>query len=194
MHFNTRHILITGASGGIGTALAHALAEKGANLLLHGRKESALATLASECLQKGAAQVLTCAADLSTADGRATLLSTVAEDFTPLDTLINNAGTSCFQLFDQQSPDQIERLLTVNIHAPILLTQALLPRLLNNQTQPPVILNIGSAFGAIGFPGYSTYCASKAALRLFSEALSREYADTPLRVQYLAPPCDPHVT
>ncbi len=187
MHFDRRHILITGASGGIGAALAQALAAEHASLLLHGRNQQALDTLAEECRQRGAAEVLTCCADLTSATGREHLVSCVSLDFPNLDTLINNAGISRFQLFDQQPPEQIEQLINTNITAPILLTRALIEPLLNTPAEAPVILNIGSAFGAIGFPGYSTYCASKGAIRLFSEALAREFSDTTLRVQYLAP-------
>ncbi|PSL16266.1 short-subunit dehydrogenase [Marinobacterium halophilum] len=187
MQFDRRHILITGASGGIGSALAHALAAEKASLLLHGRNAQALTALADECRQLGAGNVQTCIADLTTAEGRGALVSHVQRDFLRLDTLINNAGISRFQLFNQQTPGQIEQLLASNINAPVLLTHALITSLLETQGEPPVILNIGSAFGAIGFPGYSTYCASKGALRLFTEALAREYSDTALRVQYLAP-------
>ncbi len=185
MQFDRRHILITGASGGIGAALARQLAGERASLLLHGRNAEALKALSDQCHELGAPKVLICTADLSASEGRQRLADCVQTEFPQLDTLINNAGISCFQLFDQQTPEQIEQLISTNISAPILLTHALIKPLLQNQT--PVILNIGSAFGAIGFPGYTTYCASKGALRLFSEALAREYADTPLRVQYLAP-------
>lgn len=187
MQFDRRHILITGASGGIGSALSRALATEKASLLLHGRNAQILTTLANECRQLGASNVQTCSADLTTPEGRATLVNYIHRDFSRLDTLINNAGISRFQLFDQQTPEQIEHLLTSNINAPILLTHALITPLMETQGEAPVILNIGSAFGAIGFPGYSTYCASKGALRLFTEALAREYSDTSLRVQYLAP-------
>ncbi len=187
MQFDRRHILITGASGGIGAALARQLAGERASLLLHGRNAEALKALSDQCREQGAPKVLICTADLSAPEGRQRLVDCVQSEFPQLDTLINNAGISCFQLFDQQTPEQIEQLISTNISAPILLTRALINQLLQNQTQAPVILNIGSAFGAIGFPGYTTYCASKGALRLFSEALAREYADTPLRVQYLAP-------
>lgn len=187
MQFDRRHILITGASGGIGSALARALAADKASLLLHGRNQRALDTLTEACRQLGAKEVQVCIADLTTSEGRTVLTNHVQNDFSQLDTLINNAGINRFQVFDQQSPEQIEQLLSTNITAPILLTHALLPQLLATEGEIPVILNIGSAFGALGFPGYSTYCASKAAIRLFSEALSREFSDTPLRVQYLAP-------
>jgi short-subunit dehydrogenase len=187
MDFQHRYVLITGASGGIGTALALALAQEGANLLLHGRSETKLPDLAARCLQNGASSVKTCSADLSEQGDRMKLVNFIHREFSAFDTLINNAGISRFELFEQQSAEMIEQLITTNITAPILLTRALMPLLMENRERAPRILNIGSAFGAIGFPGYTTYCASKGALRLFSEALARELSDTPLKVQYLAP-------
>lgn len=187
MHFDRRHILITGASGGIGTALAKALAGEQACLLLHGRNQSTLDQLAEQCLQLGAQDVQTCCADLATIEGRQRLTDIINRDFPRLDTLINNAGINRFQLFGLQDPEHIEQLITTNVTAPILLTRALLGHLQTVQGEPPIIFNIGSTLGAIGFPGYSTYCASKGAIRLFSEALARELCDTPVRVQYLAP-------
>lgn len=187
MQFDRRHILITGASGGIGAALARQFSVERAQLLLHGRNAEALKALADQCHELGSPRALICSADLSTLQGRQQLVSCVKQEFPQLDTLVNNAGISCFQLFEQQSPDAIEQLINTNISAPILLTRALINKLLQAPGETPLILNIGSAFGAIGFPGYSTYCASKGALRLFSEALAREYADTRLQVQYLAP-------
>lgn len=185
MQFRNRHILITGASSGIGAALATLLAGRGASLLLHGRKQKALDEMAAKCMEQGCPRVVTCSADISTEEGRGHLVNCVSTSFPKLDTLINNAGIGCFSLFDEQSPELIEKLISTNITAPILLTRALLPTL--TAKPEPRILNIGSAFGAIGYPGYSTYCASKGALRMFSESLAREYADTPLKVQYLAP-------
>lgn len=189
MQFRDRHILITGASGGIGSALAILLARRGTSLLLHGRNQKALDEIASKCMEQGCPRVVTCSADISNEAGRKRLTDCVSTSFPLLDTLINNAGIGCFNLFDEQSPELIERLITTNVTAPILLTQALLPNL--TAKPEPRILNIGSAFGAIGYPGYTTYCASKGALRMFSESLAREYADTSLKVQYLAPRASP---
>ncbi|SEG47986.1 SDR family oxidoreductase [Marinobacterium lutimaris] len=185
MQFRDRHILITGASSGIGAALAILLARRGASLLLHGRNQKALDEMAAKCMEQGCPRVVTCSADFSEEAGRKRLLDCVSTSFSKLDMLINNAGIGCFSLFDEQSPELIDRLISTNVTAPILLTRALLP-MLTAKTEPR-ILNIGSAFGAIGYPGYTTYCATKGAMRMFSESLAREYADTSLKVQYLAP-------
>ncbi|MFQ3194170.1 MAG: short-subunit dehydrogenase [Colwellia sp.] len=102
--------------------------------------------------------------------------------------LINNAGVSQFKLFEQASESDISDIsdiITTNTIAPMQLTQALLPLL--KQYDKAQIINMGSTYGSIGFPGYTAYCASKFALRGFSQTLSRELADSNIRVKYLAP-------
>jgi short-subunit dehydrogenase len=97
--------------------------------------------------------------------------------------LVNNAAQPCFGPFAEMSPERIEAVLHTNLIAPIQLTLALLPLL---RTQPRArVLNIGSATGRLGVPGFAVYGAGKFGLRGFSEALRRELADTPVRVQYL---------
>ncbi len=103
-------------------------------------------------------------ADLGSPQERAKLLQHPALD-EGLDVLINNAGCNQFAWLEDQSSEQVERQLLLNVEAPIQLTRMLLPRL----RKPAVIMNVGSSFGAIGYAGYSVYCASKFALRGFSE-------------------------
>ena len=76
-------------------------------------------------------------------------------------------------------------MITINLAAPILLTRLLLDQLTSRDEA--VILNVGSIFGSIGHPGFTAYCATKAGLMRFTEALSRELADTAVRVAYIAP-------
>ncbi|MBZ6071132.1 SDR family oxidoreductase [Aeromonas schubertii] len=178
MNLDGKRILLTGASGGIGEALAQQLAERGAHLLLHGRREAPLRDLQDRLPHPECHQWL--CADL--AQG----LRQLAHE--PLlaggiDILINNAGTNHFAWLEDQSEEQIRAQLELNTLAPILLTRLLLPRL----RRPGIVMNIGSSFGAIGYPGYSAYCASKFALRGFSEALARELEGSGIRVIHFAP-------
>lgn len=99
--------------------------------------------------------------------------------------LINNAGINEFRDFATQREGQIRGMIEVNLLAPMLLAQALLPYL--KQQPQAQIVNIGSVFGDIGYPGYAAYCASKFGLRGFSQALRRELHDTSVRVRYFAP-------
>lgn len=183
-------VLLTGASGGIGAALARALASDGHVLLLQGRRQEQLETL-RESLASAEHRVVL--GDLTAVADRQRLTQ-IATEFRA-DTLCNNAGINQFSAF---SETDIATLINTNVTGTLELTQALLPALLGQDS--PRLVFIGSAFGAIGFPGYSAYCASKFALRGFAEALSREYADSPLRVHYFAPRAthttmnDPRVT
>ena len=99
--------------------------------------------------------------------------------------LINNAGICRFDLFERLQPRDIELMMNLNSVAPMKLTQRLLPML---KRQPRArVINIASTFGAIGFPGYSVYSASKYAIRGFSQALARELSDTGVSVGCLLP-------
>ncbi|WDF93696.1 SDR family oxidoreductase [Aeromonas dhakensis] len=180
MKLEGKLVLLTGASGGIGEALAQELAAQGAHLLLHGRRAGALERLCKELPHPERHQ--TVIADLGSPQERARLLQHPALD-EGLDVLINNAGCNQFAWLEDQSSEQVERQLLLNVEAPIQLTRMLLPRL----RKPAVIMNIGSSFGAIGYAGYSVYCASKFALRGFSEALGRELEGTGIQVLHFAP-------
>ncbi|HHQ4566033.1 TPA: SDR family oxidoreductase [Aeromonas hydrophila] len=180
MKLEAKLVLLTGASGGIGEALAQELAAQGAHLLLHGRRASALERLRKELPHPERHQ--TVIADLGSPQERAKLLQHPALD-EGLDVLINNAGCNQFAWLEDQSSEQVERQLLLNVEAPIQLTRMLLPRL----RKPAVIMNVGSSFGAIGYAGYSVYCASKFALRGFSEALGRELEGTGIQVLHFAP-------
>ena len=172
--------LLTGASGGIGLALAHRLASEGAHLLLVGRRLEPLQPL----LQRFPQNVLLVQADIASRSGRDALVA-AAQNFGGLNCLINAAGVNRFGLLDQQDEQQIAELIGLNVTATLQLTQRLLP-LLRAQRRA-LVINVGSTFGAIGYPGFTAYCASKFALRGFSEALRRELADTHVRVLYFAP-------
>ncbi|HEX4881131.1 MAG TPA: SDR family oxidoreductase [Porticoccaceae bacterium] len=181
MELSGKTALVTGASGGIGAALARALAGAGAELVLTGRDGARLAALHRE-LDAPHRMV---AADLTTPAGRATVIDACTALPGGLDILVNNAGVGAFGLLEDADPDAIERLLAVNLTAPILLTHGLLPLL--HRAENAAVVNIGSAFGALGYPGFSAYCAGKFGLRGFSEALARELADSKVRILYLAP-------
>lgn len=172
--------LLTGASGGIGLSLAHRLASDGAHLLLVGRRLEPLQAL----LQRFPQNVQLVQADIASRAGRDALVA-AAQNFGGLNCLINAAGVNRFGLLDQQDEQQIAELIGLNVTATLQLTQRLLP-LLRAQRRA-LVINVGSTFGAIGYPGFAAYCASKFALRGFSEALRRELADTNVRVLYFAP-------
>ncbi len=102
-----------------------------------------------------------------------------------IDGIVNLAGILDFALFAQQQVGLLAKMIAINLTAPILLTRLLLDELTSREEA--VILNVGSIFGSIGHPGFTAYCATKAGLMRFTEALSRELADTSVRVAYIAP-------
>lgn len=174
--------LVTGASGGIGRAIAVELQRRGAALMLVGRNADPLDRVAAE-LGGASDRVCVLAADLATAEGRgAVVAQALAWDS---NVLVNNAGLGEFALVDQQTDADLERLFAINALAPMQLTRALLPRL--RRWPEAAVLNVGSVFGSLGYPGFAAYSASKFALRGYTEALRRELADTRVRVHYLAP-------
>jgi short-subunit dehydrogenase len=115
--------------------------------------------------------------------GRQSAVSFV-EDEQP-DVLINLAGVQYFGPAEQQSASDVEATYAVNLIAPVLLSRAVLPAMKRKRSGQ--IVNIGSILGSIGFAYFATYSSSKAGLRMFSEALRRELADTGIVVTYAAP-------
>ncbi|WP_252107899.1 MULTISPECIES: SDR family oxidoreductase [unclassified Halomonas] len=174
-----QRVLITGASGGIGHALAEALAKRGAQVLISGRNQEVLSALANRYPD----HVVAVSADLTNAEDRSRLVN--AARMAECNMLINAAGSNQQGFFDTASDHDIEQLIAINLTATLQLTRALLPQLM---TYPrAMIITLGSTFGQLGYPGQVTYCATKFALRGFSQALRRELADTRVRVMYIAP-------
>jgi len=173
--------VLTGATGGIGRPLAHGLAAAGMRLILSARDRERLDALARELPDGVVADAL--AGDLARCDVRERLAERARLHDARV--LVNLCGGNRFGLLPRQPPADIDSLVATNLTAPIQLTRALLPHL--QRCNEAMIVNIGSTFGAIGYPGYAVYCATKFGLRGFSEALARELSDGPVRVVYVAP-------
>jgi len=176
--------LITGGGGGIGGAIAAELLARGAAVLLVDRDAAALERTAARHADYGA-RIATLAADLTSAADRERIVAAAAAWRDGVNVLVNNAGVNHFGLFEDQSPAQLDLALAINVQAPMHLCHALLPHLRSHPQA--AILNTGSVFGSIGYPGYVVYSATKFAMRGFTEALRRELADGHVRVHYLAP-------
>jgi short-subunit dehydrogenase len=174
-------IVLTGAAGGIGSAVARRLAAAGAELVLSDLRAEPLERLRAGLPAERPVRLV--AADVSTELGRQALVAAAREH--RANVLINVAGINPFGFVAEQSGVELARAMTINATAPMLLSQALLPVLAERVHAQ--IINVGSTFGSLGFPGFSVYAASKFAVRGFSEALRRELADTGIRVQYVAP-------
>lgn len=182
MNLIGKTVILTGACGGIGACLAEELAKAGARLLLVGREQMALERLRA-ILPSGPRAHMIFVINLRNEEDRDGLSLACAD--AQVDILINNAGVGEFNLLEESSSETIASLLDLNLNVPIQLTRLLLPHL---KTRPvAAIINIGSALGSIGYPGYSVYSASKFGLRGFSEALRRELSDSSVRVLHFSP-------
>lgn len=180
MQLHDARVVLTGASGGIGLAIAHALCAAGAQVLAVARHPQALLPM----LKRYPQHLRWVAADLTVENDRRNVLA-AAQAVGGINLLINAAGVNHFAMLEQLDDSEINAMLAVNISAPICLTRLLLPLL--KQADSAMVVNVGSTYGSIGYPGYASYCASKFALRGFSEALRRELADTRVSVLYVAP-------
>lgn len=182
MNLTSARVLITGGAGGIGAAIAAELLQAGASVMLADMNEQALAAAAARLAAHGE-RVCTVPCNLTDTASRSELCRKAAQ--WRVNVLVNNAGVNHFGFYDELTAAQISQTVAINVLAPMLLVHELLPHL---KAQPEAhLLNMGSVFGNIGYPGYAAYSASKFALRGLSEALRRELADTSLRVHYLAP-------
>jgi short-subunit dehydrogenase len=184
MKLEARRVLLTGATGGIGRVVAQRLLEEGAHVLLVARDERALRSLV-ESFAFACDRVHAHVADLTQRTARTALCDVARQWHGGIDVLINNAGFNSFSMYEDQTPEQIDQCLAVNVQAPMHLCRDLLPWLRTRESA--AIVNVGSVFGSIGFPGYVAYSATKFAIRGFSEALRRELADSRVLVKYLAP-------
>jgi short-subunit dehydrogenase len=169
--FDHRRVLITGASSGIGQALAAEFVRQGAAVVLLARRGDRLRQQASERRAAGAT-VIPVAGDVTLAESRAAALDAAEQQLGGLDILVNNAGCGAWGDFDTASPDVMRQIFEVNFFAATELTQAALPLL--RAGIEPAIINIGSILAYRAVPGASQYCASKFALRGWSESLRAE--------------------
>ena len=179
-------VVLTGACGGIGQLIARRLGALGASLFLCGTNAEALADLQRELRAdaRDHQSIQARAVDLTDEAETDAWLDSIAVSG-PVNVLVNNAGICRFQMFERLAERDIELVMQLNSIVPMKLTHRLLPGL---KQQPEArIVNIASTFGAIGFPGYSVYSASKYAIRGFSQSLRRELSDTQVNVGCILP-------
>jgi short-subunit dehydrogenase len=177
-------VLITGASQGIGRALAVAAAARGAKVLAAARSEDLLAQLAAEVRVRGGA-IETVHADVTAADDRRRMAEAAARHFDGLDVLVNNAGIGATGHFVECGPERLRAIMEVNFFGLAETTRVCLPLLRQGRT--PAVVNISSIAGKRGIPARSEYSASKFAVQGFSEALRAELAKDGIDVLVVSP-------
>ena len=175
--------LVTGASSGIGRALAQRLAAGGARLILVARREPELVALLREL--PGETEHSVRPFDLLESGGLKTWVQGLDDEHDGIDVLINNAGVSQRSLALDTAPQVLRRLLELNFFAPVLLTQALAPRMV--QRRRGHIAVVSSVMGKFATPNRSGYAASKHALHGYFDALRAELHGTGVRITLACP-------
>ena len=176
--------LVTGASGGIGTHIARALAREGMNVVVSGRREDALNAVASELRDLGVrAQAVP--ADLFDLEQVDPLIQRSEEALGPLDVLVNNAGVELTAAFTQATRDELTSMVNLNLTVPMLLTHRVVPGML--QRGRGHVVFISSMAGKLG-PAYSQpYAATKAGLIGLNQSLRAEYLTAPVGFSVVCP-------
>ncbi len=173
--------LVTGASGGIGSAVARALAAQGARVALSGTREEALADV--QRLIGGDSLILPC--NLSDSEQVEALVPQAVEALGKLDILVNNAGVTRDNLAMRMKDEEWSDVIRINLEASFRLARAALKPMMRARTGR--IISITSVVGAMGNPGQANYAASKAGLVGMSKALAQEVASRNITVNCVAP-------
>lgn len=177
--------VVTGAGSGIGRALALALAREGCGLALADKDASGVASTAAAAKKAGAGTVSTHGVDVADLAAMTRFRDEVKQAHGYVHLLINNAGVALAGELEEMSIEDMRWLLDVNFWGVVHGTRLFLPLL--RQNREAQIVNISSIFGIIGVPGQSAYCASKFAVRGFSEAVRHELAGSGIRVATVHP-------
>ncbi|HTU23404.1 MAG TPA: SDR family oxidoreductase [Gemmataceae bacterium] len=181
---NGLRIVITGASQGIGRALAELSARRGARVLAAARSDALLNELAQKIRAAGGV-IETVHADVTCRADREAMAGAVLRHFGGVDVLVNNAGIGATGHFAEMNPENLRKIMEVNCFALVETTRQFLPLL--KLGTAPAILNISSIAGKRGIPARSEYSASKFAVQGFSEALRAELAKDGIDVLLVCP-------
>lgn len=183
--FNNKRVWITGASSGIGAALAYEFAAHGAQLVLSARNETELQRVATKCREIGAGIVIIQVLDLAQHDTIPGIVQNVLSKVGKVDILLNNGGISQRSLAKDTSLEVDKKLMAVNFFGTVALTKAVLPSMLTHHLGH--IVTITSLTGKFGSPYRSAYAASKHALHGFFDSLRAELDPAAIKVTLVCP-------
>jgi NAD(P)-dependent dehydrogenase (short-subunit alcohol dehydrogenase family) len=175
-----RCAIVTGAGTGIGAATARALARDGHAVVLAGRRAAPLEALAAEL----GADTAVVAADIGTAAGAGALAAAATERFGRVDVLVNNAGVGDSGPLLDEPLERWEETLRVNLTGAFLVTQAVLPQLLE---RGGAVVNVSSINGLLAGPGWTSYCVSKAGLIMLAKCIAADYGRRGVRANSVCP-------
>jgi short-subunit dehydrogenase len=176
--------IVTGASSGIGRAIAKELARQGGKVVALARREDRLQTLAKE-IESDHGNVVCVVGDVTDPAARARCFEAAQTHFGGLDILVNNAGVGAIGPFETADPQRVRRLMEVNFFALVEMTRAALPLL--KEGRRPIIVNVSSILGRRGVPYNSEYAASKFAVHGFSESIRAEFSSAGIDVLVVSP-------
>lgn len=182
-NFKDKTVIITGGSEGVGAATARKFARSGANLLLAARGKKKLEIIADELC--GITKVEIVAMDVSDSDSCINLFKKAAFDFGEIHVLVNNAGVHERGAVEEISTDGLERMINVNLIAPVILSRLVLPYM--REAGEGAIINVASLAGRVPVPGAAAYSATKFGLRAFTFALGEELRGTGIKVAVVSP-------
>jgi len=184
MDFKNKVVIITGASSGIGKALAEELAKRGANLVLGARQYVTLCEITAELEKNFQIKALAVQADVSKEEDCAELVKQAINTFGKVDVLINNAGLSMRALFKDLDLSVLKNLMDVNFWGTVYCTKYALPEILKTKG---TIVGVSSIAGYRGLPGRTGYSSSKFAMNGFMESLRTELLKTGVHVMVACP-------
>ncbi len=176
-----RRALITGATGGIGTAIAHAMHSMGASVVISGTRQERLAELRDELGER--VHAVPC--NLHQRENVRTLIPRAVKALGSVDILVNNAGITRDGLLMRMPDTSWDDVLAINLTAAMILCRAALRPMMRSRWGR--IVNVTSVVGLTGNPGQTNYCASKAGLIGFSKSLAQEVASRGITVNCIAP-------
>lgn len=177
-----RRILVTGATGGIGDAIARAFHAQGATIGIVGRRRDVLEKLAQDL---GGDRVHIFPSDFESTDEVEALIPHVESEMGPLDTLVNNAGITRDGLIMRMKDEDFQKVLFVNLEVPFRLSRAVIRGMMKNRFGR--IINITSIVGVTGNPGQVNYCAAKAGMIGMTKSLAKEVASRGITANCIAP-------
>jgi 3-oxoacyl-[acyl-carrier protein] reductase len=176
--------LVTGGSRGIGAATARRLATDGAKVALTYTKGADAATSVVKTIERTGGQAIAIEADATDADAVKAAIERAVATFGGLDILVNNAGTAIPKKFEEATPEELDRVIDINVRGTLIATQAALKHMNNGGR----IIMIGSCVGErMMTPGLAPYAATKGAVKMFAQGLAREVGDRSITVNNIQP-------
>ncbi len=177
--------LVTGAGGGIGRAIALALADKGVNVVLFGGKSLEKLSATANAVRDRGVNCIAELCDLTDYTSMCSAFDKVKQLVVGIDVLVNNAGMAYNEPFENTPVEIFDKIMNINARAPYLLTQLVLPYLKSSKRAS--IINISSVVAHAGYPDQSAYSASKHALIGFTKSLAKEVYKDGIRVHAVSP-------